>query len=215
MTYYYLENKIDAKETGNVFPQVNCESIHLAHQIQFDEFAYFDSELLFNLQPKAKLTNVLSQAAISARGLLIDRSVRELFDTFNLMNYRLYKCLIKNRKEDINHYSWLHLVDQSLLHKIDYLKSNFYLKEGGFREGDIYLTSFDDYLRKKDELGNSCTIHSDKIVLGNDFNIEMDLFTIPIFDKRIYISEGLKNAIEQSNLTGIKVAEASNITLSS
>src|SRR5688572_9942371 len=99
--YYRIENRTD-KEVGNVFPQVSCVSINLAHQIQIDEFSYFDSELLFELQPKAKITDILSQAAISAPGLLVNPKVRDLFSQFNLSQHRYYKCFVKDLKEKLH-----------------------------------------------------------------------------------------------------------------
>jgi len=202
--YYSIENKTD-KEVGNVFPQVSCISINLAHQIQFDEFSYFDSELLFELQPKAKLTDVLSQAAISARGLLVNQKVKDLFSQFNLMQHRYYKCFIKDLKGKTHEYFWLHLSDYSLLNTINYSKSKFYTKESGFREDEISLISFDDYKAKLKELGSLWTISSDYLELDTNFNKELDLFVIPIFDKHIYASEKLKEAIDSTHISGINI----------
>lgn len=210
--YYSIENKTD-KEVGNVFPQVSCVSIELAHQIQFDKFSYFDSELLFELQPKAKLTDVLSQAAISAHGLLVNTKVKDLFSNVNIMQHQYYKCLVKDLKGFTHDYYWLHISDYSILNKINYKESKFYLRESGFREDNIELSSFDDYKNKKDSLGILFTVHADNIVLSREFDNSLDLFSIPIFTKKIIISQRLKDLIISKEITGVLIDQYQQVSI--
>ena len=196
----------------NIFPQVSCISIELAHQIKFDKFSYFDSEFLFELQPKAKLTDVLSQAAISAHGLLINKKVRDLISGLNIMQHRYYKCLVKDLKDVRHDYYWLHISDYSVLNKINYKESKFYLREGGFREGNIELDSFDDYKNKKGSLGILYTFHADNIVIAKDFDSSLDLFSIPIFTNKIIVSERLKDLTISEKITGILVDQYQQVS---
>jgi len=146
--YYSIKNST-GKDVGNIFPQVSCLNQDLAHSIQFDEFSNFDREILFKLEPKAKLTDVLSQAAISAYGFLVNNKVKQILEGFNLMEHRYYKCLVKDQNGVVHEYYWLHLSDPSLVLTIDYPKSKFFTLEYGFRDADINLTSYDEYKIKK------------------------------------------------------------------
>lgn len=203
--YYTIENSTD-KEVGNVFPQVSSVNQNLAHSIPFDEFINLDSELLFELQSKAKLTDVLSQAAISAHGLLINKKVKDLFKDFNLMQHRYYKCLVKDLNGVTHDYYWLHLVDD-FKNKIDYSKSTFYWTRSTFRKGMINLTSFDDYLDQKKQNGVLWGISIEKVVLNENFAV-LDMFSCIPFDQGIYVSSILKNKIIQEGISGIYTEEA-------
>ena len=204
--YYILENRTD-KEVGNVYPQASCITQNLAHAIEFDEFANFESPILFELAPKAKLTDILSQAAISAHGFLLNQKVKDILSGFNLMPHRYYKCIVRDSK-GINHdYYWLHISDYSVLEKINYPDSKFHLRESGFREKDIELSSYEDYEKQKKSLGILYTIQADKIVFKEDFNSLLDLFVIPIFTNKIAGSNTVKEGILSHKITGILMKE--------
>lgn len=210
--WFSVENKTD-KEVGSVFPQVSCLNQNLSRSIKFDDFVNLDSELLFQLEPKAKLTDVLSQANISAHGLLINKKVKDLLEKFKLMEHRYYKCLVKDNTGITHDYYWLHISDYSVLDKIDYANSKFNLRESGFREKNITLDSFKDYKDKLDFLGILYTVSADELVLSQEFDSSIDLFNIPIFiKKKIIISEKLKTELISQKITGILLDESSILT---
>ena len=72
--YYTIKHQTGTVETGSDFPQVSCLTLNEAHSISFDAFAIPEPNLAFKLGNRANLTDVLSQTAISAHGLLISRS---------------------------------------------------------------------------------------------------------------------------------------------
>lgn len=208
--YYTIKNRTD-DETGGVFPQAGCLNQDLAHSIQFDEFSNFDTEILFKLEPKAKLTDVLSQAAISAYGFLINDKVKKILQGFHLMEHRYYKCLVKDQKGIVHKYYWLHLSDNKLLNKIDYAGSKFYTTEFGFRHEDVILKSYDDYKIKKAELGTMYGFKSDLIKLNIEFDYSTDMFNIPIFGKSTYLSKSLADILND-NITGINISTSNIIS---
>jgi len=204
--YYTLEYRTD-KEAGNVFPQASCINQDLAHRIPFDKLISLDEEILFQIEPKAILTDVLSQAAISADGLLLNKKVKDLLADFNIMQHRYYKCNIKDLKGFVHEYYWLHISDYSMLDKIDYKKSSFYSLKYGFREANISLDSYTDYKIQKDHLGKMWGIGSDFIKLNNEFDYSLDLFNVPIFGKKIYASKNLAMALDASEMKGFLLKE--------
>lgn len=207
--YYSIENST-GKDVGHVFPQASCLNQDLAHSIQFDQFSNFDCEILFKLEPKANLTDVLSQAAISAYGFLISKKTRRIFETFNLMQHRYYKCLVKDQKGLVHDYYWLHLLNNDLFNKIDYAASRFYTTEFGFRNEDVILESYEDYKIRKAELGTMYGFKADSIQLTSEFDYRIDMFNIPIFGKSTYISKVLADTLTNNNITGISI-NTSNI----
>ncbi|MBT2563801.1 hypothetical protein J7E50_21420 [Pedobacter sp. ISL-68] len=208
--YYSIENST-GKDVGNVFPQASCLNQDLAHSIQFDEFSNFDSEILFKLEPKAKLTDVLSQAAISAYGFLVNNKVRQILEGFNLMEHRYYKCLVKDQKGVVHDYYWLHLVDDNTK-KIDYSNSIFYWTKSTFRKGILELNSYEDYLKQKKDNGLLWGVSSEKLKLNTRFDTTLDLVSNLPFDSNTYISAGIRETINKLDITGIEINEAPNIS---
>lgn len=203
--FYTIENATD-KTVGSVFPQVASINQKVAHSIPFDEFVNLDSELLFELQPKAKLTDVLSQAAISAHGLLVNKKVKDLLEEFNIMQHRYYKCLVKDLKDVTHDYYWLHMVND-FKNTIDYSTSKFYWTKSTFRKGPINLSSYDDYLKQKKENGILWGVGIEKVAFKN-FPF-FDIFSCIPFDMGIYISKKLKEKLHKENITGVLINESS------
>ncbi len=204
--FFTIENRTD-KEVGNVFPQVSCESLDLAHTIKYDEFSNFETNLIFTLQPKAKLTDVLSQAAISASGFLINEKIKNILSNFNLIEHKYYNCIIRDRAGKVHNYSWIHLMEFNILNKIDYNKSIFYTTEFGFRESEILITSLDDYFNKIKDLDSMWSIKADFIKFKDGDNITYDLFTIPNFFNHLFISENLAEELIYQKVSGFNISD--------
>jgi len=51
---------------------------------------------------------------------------------------------------------------------------------------------------------------AEKIVMNEDFDTDLDLFSLPIFSSRTYISQRLKNALLEENVSDIKFIETGN-----
>lgn len=54
----------------------------------------------------------------------------------------------------------------------------------------------------------SCSFESKNIVFGENFDSDIDLFKIPHYSSGIYVSERLKNKLEEAKITGIGFAES-------
>ncbi|MDR7130071.1 hypothetical protein J2X69_002418 [Algoriphagus sp. 4150] len=208
--YYTIKHETNTEEIGSDFPQASCLTLNEAHNVSFDAFTIPSPNLAFKLGNRTKLTDVLSQAAISAHGLLISHRFKVLLDSFNIMAHKFYPVTVETgKKEEL--YFWMHLVDMRFNNKIDYSGSTFYWTKSTFRKGSICLSSYEDYLQQKKENGLLWGVGIDKISLGNEFDKTLDLISSIPFDMGIYVSEKLKTAIFENNVTGIKVKEATNI----
>jgi len=206
--YFKSELNTDPAVSGPTYPQAECLTLGDAHSIKVDEFANPDTiELEYKLASKAKLTDILSQAAISANGLLVNQKVKDILEGFNLMQHRYYPVTVHIKKPTAQYY-WLHLVDNSLITFVDFPNSQFYRTKFSYKEDDITLETYQDYLKKLDEFGFMCSIESDSIKLNNNFDRSLDLYMIAPFDSRPYFSEKLWNAFESEGITGIRLAKS-------
>lgn len=211
--HYKLQHQIDANIVGKDFPQVECLTQAYAHSLDAWTFPNFAPKLIFNLAKRAKLTDVLLNAAISANGLLINEKVKNLLSNFKLLNHKFYEVTIFNKNESLKYY-WLHICEPKIINSVDYQKSIFYRTQYTFREEIIKLTSYQEYedLKSKDE-DAAFGVELDEIFLTNAFNSNLDLFTFLPFDNNLYISETLKEAFENDNVTGIEYEEAHNLNI--
>jgi hypothetical protein len=205
--YYSIQNLTD-KTVGNVFPQAKSINQNIAHAIKFNSFLNLDAELLFQIDTKANLTDILSQAAINTYGLLINEKVKNILSSLKLMEHRYYKTLVRDNKGMPQTYYWLHIYDFSILEKIDYEKSKFYLCDSGFWERDIDLLSYDDYVEKKKSLSITYTFHAERIEFKEGYKESFDLFVIPIFTNQIIITEKLKEIFLKEKITGILIEKS-------
>ncbi|MGV3695877.1 hypothetical protein [Flavobacterium sp.] len=206
--YYILKNNLDDKIVGKDYPQVDCLTMHQAHLI--NSWHLFDPKpnLRFELKKRAILTDVLNKSAISSTGFLVNLKLKTVFESFNIMRHQYFRSLVVDKDNELEYY-WLHLSEPDLTKSLDYKKTVFYKTEWTFREDPIELTSYEHYqdLKSKDKEA-SFGVGIDKIALSESFDENLDLFTFLPFDNNVYISERLKVAIEESNLTGFKIEKA-------
>ncbi|MGV3695876.1 imm11 family protein [Flavobacterium sp.] len=207
--YYILKNNLDDKIVGKDYPQVDCLTMHQAHLIT--SWHLFDPKpnLKFELKKRAILTDVLNDITIGGgTGFLITKKTKEILEKFNIMRHQYFKSLVIDKDNELEYY-WLHLSEPDLTKSLDYKKTVFYRTEWTFREEPIELTSYEHYqdLKSKDKEA-SFGVEIDKIVLSESFDENLDLFTFLPFDNNVYISERLKVAIEERNVTGFKIEKA-------
>lgn len=208
---YYTIKNATGKEVGNTFPQVSCLTQTEAHQLHSDEFPKSNLNLVFELKKKATLTDVLSQATISADGLLVSEKFKDILNSFSLITHRIYPVTINTKKASLT-YFWVHLSD-TLKKYINYDASVFYWTEFECQQDMLKIKSFDDYLKKKQKHDMNWSVDIEEIALNSNFENNIDLFIFNPFDYTIYISEALKKSISENNITGLDIIEANNLKL--
>lgn len=166
-------------------------------------------KLSFRLKKKAKFTDVLSSTAGPFTDFLISSKVKEIIDSSHVMQHQFFEASIKTNDQEYEYY-WLHLSQPNLVDALNYEESEFYQTEWEFlNKGPIKIKSYEHYmkLKAKDEDG-SFGVSLNKIVLKENFDRSLDLFFLLPFDFNIYVSEGLKDKLESSGVTGISFSNS-------
>jgi len=209
MKYFLVSNSTNLKEVGHY---IQCKGIpqKFKGQISFfkrpdsmtllsnDSFPNIKPNLVFELEEKAILTDVISTSNISAKGLLINQKTKDLIIDLKLAEHRLYPAIvIKNNIE--YPYFWLHFVKNDW-QGIDISKSILYTSKNGlFR--DQYISP--NTLQEAYEIINDNQIYFDKIMLQFEFKQNSgDLFFLPI-SWSIFASQKFKDTMIENKITGI------------
>ncbi|UXE68834.1 MAG: hypothetical protein KA713_09770 [Chryseotalea sp. WA131a] len=212
MKYYNISDST-GKETGRAYPQLHCLTQEYAHSMSPWEFPGFTPKLHFELVKTAKLTDVLSQASISASGLLVNNKVREILSQFKLMRHKFYEAsiILPKTRETLNYY-WLHLCQPELTLYLDYDKSIFCETEWTFRKEVIELNSYEHYkeLKSKD-IQAKFGVKVDEIFVTEKFDKDLDIFTFLPFSKPKIVSSTIKDAFDKNKVTGVEYEEAREI----
>lgn len=214
MEYYTMTNAT-GKAIGRSYPQLHCSTQYHAHRLISWEFPTFEPELKFELYKGALLTDVLSTAAISARGFMVSPMAREIIQHFNLMQHRYYAATILQPKTgQIFTYYWLHLCQPGLTEQLDYRRSTFYETAWTFREKGISLDSLEHYrdLKASDKEAKF-GVEIDEIYLGQDFDTSLDLFSLLPFSSDIFISKRFKESLEGHKVSGLEFHPTGKIKL--
>jgi hypothetical protein len=208
--FYKLDNRTD-KEVGSVFPQVTCLSQIDAHRLSSDQFPSFLPTLIYKLVKKAMLTDVLSQAAISAVGFITNHKLKEITEALNQTNLKIYPAIIEAKTTREN-YFWLHIKSLDISDLIDYNSSAFFYTKYELKQDIIKINSYNHYKTLSKEHGIMWGVGMDQIKLSNRFNPHLELFHLSPFDRTVYISKRIRNLILENQITGIEITEANNIS---
>jgi hypothetical protein len=201
--YYILKPAVGTEETGNAYPAVESypdydfNAPNSVHKLSFREFPDFTPDIRFKLAKGAKLTGMLSQAAISAHGFLINEKLKNDFEQFNIVPHKYYPARIEDHQGNFHNYFWTHLVweDQSI---VDWSASKFFYLN--YDEKQILnFKSAVEYQSKKKELGMFIPIQVENLTL-NPTSFNMILHP---FQALILVDIKLKSTISNSQYTGV------------
>lgn len=213
MKYFFLKNSAKKEEIGNVYPQCEGMAEGYTHKrfeqpnsmtkLTNDSFPGQDPDLLFDLNKKGILTDVVSPSNLSAKGLLVNQRTKHILDEFDLMPHKYYPATIREKGISYD-YFWLHLVKKDLS-GIDFQESEFEITNLVYMPiSDIEISDFEDYMEKAKSLSMK-HIRAKKIVL--DKTIKTDLIYFRYISSDILISENLAIELAKSNITGIEIVE--------
>lgn len=206
MNYYILKPAVDTPETGSAYPAVESYSDYdfdgpnSVHKLNFTEFPDFTPDIRFKLAKGARLTDMLSQAAISAHGFLINKKLKNALQQFNIVPHKCYPAKIEDHQGNIHNYFWMHLVWEEGIDLIDYKDSVFFTRKFSNNLGYIKLSSDEDFWAKKEEMGSRYMIGIERLKFKHKPSYH--LIVIP-YKTDIIIDEPLKNGL--SNYSGIDV----------
>lgn len=218
MKYYKLTFSSNINEVGTVPQSEEC----IMGDIQQD-FIPLQGEIDFDfklpepiLEKKAKQTSHIKVVAIS-RFLVIDDNLLNLLKSFSIGNHQSWRIKTWQDKQLIEKYNLFFINDTKQDKYIDYYKSKFYSKKLGDWNNSsvqkpVFVKNSDEYVSKKELLRKDklMLLHS-KITLDLS-KTDLDMFRIVNASPGGYfVSEKLKNAIEENGFTGIEFTEVSKL----
>lgn len=211
MTFYSIEPACDTPETGPVYPQVEAmkpgydfKKPNSIHNLNFNGLPNFKPDLdYFVLDKKAKLTDVLS-SMISGFGFLISEKMKNILEQFKLPEHGFYSASVAMGDTKLNNYFWF-LPICNLSDQVDYPKTTFYSKDSFNNVEKLDINAPEDVKEQWPKIGYTKKIVSEDIYFKSGFKLNLDLFMIGVFDFNTYLSEDLKSALVDQNITGIEL----------
>lgn len=155
------------------------------------------------LNKRAKLTDFLSYyPEIFGGNYLINIKIIEILNCFNLPNIKLFDVKLFDDDRIRTDYKLL-FVEVLDYDVIDFKKTIF------FKGSSIAGKSFFEINDKNEfeKLKDVSSFQVEKLVLTNKFITGLDFFLTKITDPQIFVSERLKKAFEDANVTGVKIVK--------
>ncbi|WGH75602.1 hypothetical protein P8625_00120 [Tenacibaculum tangerinum] len=218
MKYFKLTFSNTIKELGK-FPQseecilgdIQQDFIPLEGRIDFD---FTLPEPI--LEKKAKKTSYVKVVAISDF-LVIDDDFLAFLKSFNIGNYQDWKIKTWQNKQLITNYNLFLINDTKQGSYIDFSNSEFYSKKLGDWDNSsiqqpVLVNNYDEYVFKQKELRKDQLMLLHRKVTLNLSKATEDMFRIVNASPGGYfVSEKLKNAIEENGFTGMEFIEVSEL----
>lgn len=218
--YLQLSESTDTKVIGRHFPQTDHIDLKIAHSLSFHNLSKTPVNFKrIELHKTARVTDVLSTAAISAHAFLLSRKALEVFLQFDLGKHEIYPATVYHNGGKYD-YGVLHFVND--LHGIvDFTKSEFYLANilGGY-ERDIEIESRQDYDTKWKLVSQGIYPETqdfwsiklkhgilDLNMLEGSRQASPDIFTILSSSEEVYTTKALAQAIVDEDLTGFNISK--------
>ena len=220
MEWYSVKSQTDEKIIG-AYPQTNGmtpeydlkkkNSVWNIPNLKLPDFEPdFDS---FNLDKKAKLTDVISTGLISACGLLLNDKTKQILSRFNLPKHIYYPATIWHKKEILKNYYWLQFAHDNT-NEIVFESSQFELTHPlpFFREESITLRNKEYAIVMATKAANpDYELFPDKISLKNANNL--DLLIFGFLYNNIYINNNLASALATANISGLTIKKIDPLTM--
>jgi hypothetical protein len=229
MNYYRINNSIDSKVVGRGYPQVNnaiypttYDSPNALHKLKYAEKIDNKTEIpKAVLHKSGKITDLLNAGFFSGP-ILISKKLKEILAASNTMGVQFVSTsLYVKEVEDTNFYIvYPHISDYTFL---DVKESEFLYKDPFLKEiiSTVTFNTVEEYLAAmkkniKDAIGLSFPTTYTPLVTNKiaiEENCGIDFFSITKCSGGIgfFVSENLKNIIEEANCTGIVFTEVNEI----
>jgi len=162
-----------------------------------------NSNIHYVLSSRAKLCDMMSQAAISGSGFLVSKKFKSFLQNFNLGEHFFFDGSIEKKGQNHEYY-WLHIIWNDRHTIVDFDKTNFYKKKYSEHLGELDISSNQDYWKVKEKIGSRFSIGFDHLVLKEYPNL--DLWPVP-YRGNLIVSSKLKTEIENNGFTGINISK--------
>lgn len=209
MKYYIIEESL-----AGVYPKVECDTINEADIAS--KFSNYIGKvnpqslnLHYTLKYHAKVTDVLTSLSCGNFNFLVSERFKQLLEEANLAGHIFFKASVMQKEKELRYYMLTLLTDEKVLGYIDYAKSKFRETEYGSKYVGpiITINSYKHYRELLEAATNIMfAVRSEKLIMAEDFDRSLDMFTFKTFDRKVYISEKLKRKIEEANITGVEIS---------
>lgn len=206
--YYILEESIQG-----IYPKVDYSTPEDGEKIRiacdFEKYIGlvnpWNIHLRFVLRYHAKPTDFLTTSGFVGTKYLVSDKARRVFESSNLMRHIFFDATVSQKDQEYR-YSLLTLMNQyDLVEYIDYEKSVFREIEWVNRKGLIKIHSYSHYKSLQESAAEPAAFGAkiEKLVMSDSFDRSLDMFYLTPFGINVYVSEDLKNKLEESKITGI------------
>ncbi|MDR3328022.1 MAG: hypothetical protein LBT04_07890 [Prevotellaceae bacterium] len=233
--FYKIDTQCNNDVVGHYYPQLSTNYVNNYNPDSgkgifrlIDDFGDFAIEFPdftpnlsgFKLVRGAKLTDFISGTGLG-NSLIMSNMAKNIFEKYTLCPHRFYHMPIHYKKEPQNYFMLHYLSNFSAY--IDYEKSTFIEEDliKKTRGNFIKINSLDDLLIKKKEVNKKYkgigyySAIGNEVTMNQEFSsMELDFFGILVADTGTYVSERLKNTIEENGLTGLDFFPAPHLSLS-
>lgn len=216
--YYLLNNAKTRKQVGTQFQtkgfvdNYDIDGPNSRVHLKYDEFPDFVPDLRFELEEKAKLTDVVKPDNISLNGFLINEKVKRIFEQCRLPEHRYFEASLLDQEGNVHPYYWLHLISNAY-QMVDFSqsvfrKSDFPLKMRSTKNDPIYpIKDLDNFLDTKNSLFDKDEyIVLDVLKIRNCQSFDMLYFGNLWINAKI-ISERMAELLKKEKITGIDITE--------
>lgn len=227
MKYYKLNYSSLVKEIGNAFPQI--QNMSKGYNYDSNDSIYSISKCVnhlptfipnteyFILNKKSYVTDLISSALLGNNGFIVSNKLKQIFEKHQLPIHKYYPIKIMHGNTVLTNFFWLHIISDYTSF-IDFEASKFNILENYYYiRQPVKISSKEELVEqigkvKLDSMHYS--IGASEIVLAKNFDMNINLFCIGVFDWNYYINENLKNELVLNKITGINLTIANNIITS-
>ena len=211
MEYYFIKESCES-EIGDNFPQsfsmqegydydIPCGVYEVGRYVdKLPDFEPIMGKVI--LAPGAKLTDVISTAYFSSAGFVVNQKALSVFTAHKLPLHKAFPLTVVFEGNEYP-YFWLHLASKEW-QLIDFGRSK-YMKTSplGEKIGDIPIYSYDDFIKEQSKGYQGYSYRFEWVYIYSN-KIKLDLFSTGAGLFGTFVSEVLKNSLENSGIVGFR-----------
>jgi hypothetical protein len=216
MKYFKLDESTKNKIIGKAYPQIQGLPAGYDSEDALSIYNYLDNYPDLNetpnlpefiVEPKAKLTDVMSCAFIYHKSFVVSERFILAMSSFHLPPHKFFKIkLVLNKDTIVENYYWF-CFNNDQTSNIDFKNSSFYAIDEFDLSNQVIVNfnDFDDYVRYS-KRNYSHIIKPKNLFWHSSFQNEFDIFQVRILVSPI-VSEKFATTIKSLNLTGLEPTE--------
>lgn len=214
--YFRLGKSYNIKETGKSPQSIEGFMGDIQKDIlPFEGPIEFEFNLpIPKLQKGARLTTLLSVVMFSGRYFAFGDEFIDFLKDFNIGEYQHWPIDVIQNKKIVKGYNLFYLATTRQREYIDYANSSFYvgsIRDYKFVGDDVRVSNYEEFLKIKNELRDKKLFLKYSKLVINLTNAEEDIFRfVNSFEGGYYVSNRLRQAIEDNQFTGFAFDEIEN-----